>query len=279
MNLDLSLDFLRVVEPAAIACAHTMGQSDRHNSDQVAVEAMRRELDSVPIDGTVVIGEGERDEAPMLYIGEKVGMANRSQIAGGYTAVDIAVDPLEGTNLCATGAPNAIAVLAASSKGGLLHAPDLYMEKLIVGPNSKDVVDLDAPVKDNLGAITKTLGRPISDLVVIVLDRPRHEHLIEDIRSAGARIILIGDGDHRFQQDIPRQGSGVWGPRDLRRDGRHRRHPDEGGQILRRWHENRLTGDADGASPGSIHRQHSCRARGQRCEAAFLTGRLRESGV
>ena len=209
MNLDLSLDFLRVVEQAAIACAHTMGQGDRHRSDQVAVEAMRRELDSVPIDGTVVIGEGERDEAPMLYIGEKVGMAHRSHVAGEYTAVDIAVDPLEGTNLCATGAPNAIAVLAASSKGGLLHAPDLYMEKLIVGPNSKDVVHLDAPVKDNLGAIAKTLGRPISDLVVIVLDRPRHERLIEDIRSAGARIRLIGDGDLSAGITAAVVGSGV----------------------------------------------------------------------
>ena len=140
MDADLSLEFLRVVEQAAIACAHTMGQGDRHKSDQVAVEAMRKVMDSVPIDGTIVIGEGERDEAPMLYIGEKVGMAHalRGSAAGGFPQVDIAVDPLEGTNLCATGAANAIAVLAASSKGGLLHAPDLYMEKLVVGPSSKD---------------------------------------------------------------------------------------------------------------------------------------------
>ena len=135
MESDLSLEFLRVVEQAAIACAHTMGQGDRHGSDQAAVEAMRRELDTVPIDGTIVIGEGERDEAPMLYIGEKVGLAGK---ANGdrrtYDKVDIAVDPLEGTNLCAIGAPNAIAVLAASDEGGLLHAPDLYMEKLVVGP-------------------------------------------------------------------------------------------------------------------------------------------------
>src|SRR5688572_26736709 len=137
LDSDLSLDFLRVVEQAAIACAHTMGQGDRHNSDQVAVEAMRKEMDSVPIDGTIVIGEGERDEAPMLYIGEKVGMAARTSDAGGHPAVDIAVDPLEGTNLCALGAPNAIAVLAASERGGLLHAPDLYMEKLVVGPSSR----------------------------------------------------------------------------------------------------------------------------------------------
>src|SRR4051794_3232617 len=127
MDSDLSLDFLRVVEQAAIACAHTMGQGDRHKSDQVAVEAMRQALGSVPTDGTIVIGEGERDEAPMLYIGEKVGLAARGRMSSAdLPAIDIAVDPLEGTNLCATGAPNALAVLAASGKGGLLHAPDLY---------------------------------------------------------------------------------------------------------------------------------------------------------
>src|SRR5712671_6096965 len=186
MNSDLSLDFLRVVEQAAIACAHTMGQGDRHKSDHVAVEAMRQTMDTVPIDGTIVIGEGERDEAPMLYIGEKVGMAHalRGSAAGGFPQVDIAVDPLEGTNLCATGASNAIAVLAASTKGGLLHAPDLYMEKLVVGPSSKNHVSLDAPVGDNLKAIARCLGRDVDDLVVIVLDRPRHEKLIEDIRAA-----------------------------------------------------------------------------------------------
>jgi fructose-1,6-bisphosphatase class II len=197
MDSDLSLEFLRVVEQAAIACAHTMGQGDRHHSDQVAVEAMRKVMDSVAIDGTIVIGEGERDEAPMLYIGEKVGQAHAlaKGVAGSFPQVDIAVDPLEGTNLCATGAANAIAVLAASNKGGLLHAPDLYMEKLVVGPSSKNHVSLDAPVKDNLKAMAKCLGRAIEDLVVIVLDRPRHEKLVEDIRSAGARIRLIGDGD------------------------------------------------------------------------------------
>ena len=189
MDSDLSLEFLRVVEQAAIACAHTMGQGDRHKSDQVAVEAMRKVMDSVPIHGTIVIGEGERDEAPMLYIGEKVGMGVR------FTEVDIAVDPLEGTNLCATGAPNAIAVLAASNRGGLLHAPDLYMEKLVVGPSSKDDVSLDAPVHENLRAIARCLGRSVEDLVVIVLDRPRHEQLISEIRATGARIRLIGDGD------------------------------------------------------------------------------------
>jgi fructose-1,6-bisphosphatase II / sedoheptulose-1,7-bisphosphatase len=184
---DLFLEFVRVVERAAIACARTMGQGDRKYADQVAVESMRTEMESVDIDGTIVIGEGERDEAPMLYIGEKVGK-------GGYP-VDIAVDPLEGTNLCATGAPNAIAVLAASEKGGLLNAPDIYMEKLVVGPSSKGKVDLNAPVEDNLKSIAKALDREVHDLVVIVLDRPRHERLIADIRKAGARIRLIGDGD------------------------------------------------------------------------------------
>jgi len=198
MESDLSLEFLRVVEEAAIACGHTMGQGDRHKSDQVAVEAMRRVMDTVPIDGTIVIGEGERDEAPMLYIGERIGLAHALDgrgLAQGFPQVDIAVDPLEGTNLCATGAANAIAVLAASNKGGLLHAPDLYMEKLVVGPSSKDAVSLDAPVHDNLKAIARCLGRSVEDLVVIVLDRPRHEKLIGEIRATGARIRLIGDGD------------------------------------------------------------------------------------
>jgi len=184
---DLFLEFVRVVERAAIAAARTMGQGDRKYADQVAVDAMRKEMESVDIDGTIVIGEGERDEAPMLYVGEKVGK-------GGYP-VDIAVDPLEGTNLCATGAPNAIAVLGASEKGGLLHAPDIYMEKLVVGPSSKGKVDINAPVEDNLKVIAKSLDREVHDLVVIVLDRPRHERLIADIRKAGARIRLIGDGD------------------------------------------------------------------------------------
>ena len=208
LDSDLSLDFLRVVEQAAVACAHTMGQGDRHKSDQVAVEAMRREMDSVPIDGTIVIGEGERDEAPMLYIGEKVGSGSHGDGAS-FPQVDIAVDPLEGTNLCATGAPNALAVLAASEAGGLLHAPDIYMEKLVVGPSSREVVDLDAPVKYNLRAIAQSLGRKVEDLVVIVLDRPRHEQLIADIRATGARIRLIGDGDLSAGITAAVVGSGV----------------------------------------------------------------------
>jgi fructose-1,6-bisphosphatase class II len=210
MSSDLSLEFLRVVEQAAIACAHTMGQGDGHKSDQAAVETMRKVLDSVPIDGTIVIGEGERDKAPMLYIGETVGLAaHQERTIPGLPEVDIAVDPLEGTNLCATGAPNALAVLAASDRGGLLHAPDLYMEKLVVGASSKDAVSLDAPVAENLRAIAKCLGRDVEDLVVIVLDRPRHEQLIQDIRATGARIRLISDGDLSAGIAAAVVGSGV----------------------------------------------------------------------
>ena len=194
MEEQLSLEFLRVVENAAIAAARTMGFGDGHKADEAAVEAMRKTMDQVEMDGTIVIGEGERDKAPMLYIGEKVGLATHAPKSL-FPSVDIAVDPLEGTNLCATGAPNAIAVLAASERGGLLHAPDLYMDKIIVGPSCKGAVDLDAPVADNLKAVAKRLDRDVEDLVVIVLDRPRHEKLIADIRAAGARIRLIGDGD------------------------------------------------------------------------------------
>ena len=207
MDAGLSLDFLGVVEPAAIACAHTMGQGDRHHSDLVAVEAMRKKMDAVPMDGTIVIGEGERDEAPMLFIGEKVGKALHD--AGAYPAIDIAVDPLEGTNLCATGSPNAIAVLAAAERGGLLHAPDLYMEKLVVGPSCKDAVSLDAPVAKNLGAIAECLERKVEDLVVVVLERDRHATLIEEIRAVGARIRLITDGDLSAGISAAVVGSGV----------------------------------------------------------------------
>jgi fructose-1,6-bisphosphatase II len=193
MEGELSLEFVRVVEEAAIEAARTMGRGDRHLADQAAVEAMRHVLDTVPMAGKVVIGEGERDEAPMLYIGEKVGL--KKEYSETVPEIDIAVDPLEGTNLCATGAAGAIAVLAASEHGGLLHAPDCYMEKIVVGPAAKGAVDLDAPVKDNLRAIARRLEREVQDLVVVVLDRPRHEKIIADIREAGARIRLIGDGD------------------------------------------------------------------------------------
>jgi len=188
---DLSLEMLRVVEEAAIASARTMGMGDAKSADHAAVESMRRSMDTLAIDGTIVIGEGERDEAPMLYIGEKVGTGS----VGTPITVDIAVDPLEGTNLCATGGAGSITVLAASERGGLLHAPDCYMEKIVVGPAAKGSVDLDAPVKHNLKAIARRLQRGVDDLVVVVLDRPRHAQLIADIREAGARIRLISDGD------------------------------------------------------------------------------------
>jgi fructose-1,6-bisphosphatase class II len=193
---ELSLDFLRVCEAAAIAAARTMGQGDRKYSDHVAVEAMREVMDTVPMRGRVVIGEGERDEAPMLYIGEEVGGGfGVGEVAGFCPEVDIAVDPLEGTNLCALGGNNAIAVLAAAERGGLLNAPDIYMDKIVVGPSCRGVVDIDAPVKDNLKNIARRLGRDIEDLTVIALDRSRHKKLIADVREAGARIRLISDGD------------------------------------------------------------------------------------
>jgi fructose-1,6-bisphosphatase II len=189
---DLSLEVLRVVEQAAIESARTMGMGDADGADKAAVESMRATLDTIGIEGTIVIGEGERDKAPMLYIGEKVGAAKGND---GAMKVDIAVDPLEGTNICASGAGGAITVLAASEHGGLLHAPDCYMEKIVVGPAAKGSVDLDAPVKHNLKSIARRLQRGVDDLVVVVLDRPRHQQLIADIRDAGARIRLISDGD------------------------------------------------------------------------------------
>jgi fructose-1,6-bisphosphatase class II len=192
---ELSLDFLRVCEAAAISAARTMGQGDRKYSDHVAVEAMREVMDTVPMRGRIVIGEGERDEAPMLYIGEEVGGGFDGGEEMAWPEVDIAVDPLEGTNLCALGANNAISVLAAAERGGLLNAPDIYMDKIVVGPSSRGVVDLDAPVKENLRNIARRLGREIEDLTVIALDRPRHKKLISDVRDAGARIRLISDGD------------------------------------------------------------------------------------
>jgi fructose-1,6-bisphosphatase II len=210
MDTDLSLEFLRVVEQAAIGAAHTVGHADRNKADKAAVEAMRHTLDTVPIDGTIVIGEGERDEAPMLYIGEKVGRANGRRADGeSYPKVDIAVDPLEGTNLCCTGAPNALAVLAASDEGGLLHAPDLYMEKLVVGRDAKHAVFLDAPVAHNMRGIAHALQRRVEDLIVCVLDRPRHDTLIGEIRATGARIKLIRDGDLSAGIAAAVAGSGV----------------------------------------------------------------------
>lgn len=204
---NLALEFVRVVEQAAIAAGRTMGQGDRPLADQAAVQAMRRAFENVPIGGTIVIGEGERDEAPMLYIGERVGAAPPDGIE--YPGIDIAVDPLEGTNLCATGAPGSIAVLAASEPGGLLHAPDCYMEKIVAGPACRGALDIDAPVVENLKSIASCLDRSVKDLVIIVLDRPRHQRLIEDIRAAGARIRLIGDGDLSAGIAAAVRGAGV----------------------------------------------------------------------
>ena len=189
----LELGFVGVTELAAVAAAHTMGRGERKHSDRVAVEAMREELARLPIAGRIVIGEGERDKAPMLFVGEEVGGIEQG---GDGPHVDIAVDPLEGTNLCATGEPGAIAVLAASEKGGLLFAPDVYMDKIVVGPTAVDApIHLDAPVAENLRHLADAYGREVSDMTIVVLERDRHQQLIADIRQAGARIRLIGDGD------------------------------------------------------------------------------------
>ena len=207
---NLVYNFLRVVELAAIEAARTMGRGERKYSDQVAVEKMRTEMDAMPMNGRIVIGEGERDEAPMLYIGERVGIGVHHETPTiPYPEIDIAVDPLEGTNLCATGAPNAIAVLAAAERGGLIHAPDVYMQKLVVGPAAKGAVDIDAPVKDNLRAIARRLNRDVEDLVIVVMDRPRHQKLVADIKAAGARIRLITDGDLSAGISAAVGGSGV----------------------------------------------------------------------
>jgi fructose-1,6-bisphosphatase class II len=221
----LEQDFIRVTEQAAIAAAKTMGYGNRRHSDQVAVEAMRREMDSLPMSGRVVIGEGERDKAPMLYVGEELGAGRQAARSGGadqtaraggadqsarlFPEVDIAVDPLEGTNLCALGAPDSIAVLAASERGGLLHAPDIYMDKIVVGPTARGHVDIDAPVAENLRNIAAAFGRQISHLTIVVLDRERHQQLVADIRQAGARIRLIPDGDLSAGISAAVRGTGV----------------------------------------------------------------------
>ena len=265
MESDLSLEFLRVVEQAAIACAHTMGLGDGKRSDHAAVEAMRRELDRVPIDGCIVIGEGERDEAPMLYIGERVGLANVWRASGraglGPPQIDIAVDPLEGTNLCATGAPGAIAVLAASERGGLLHAPDLYMEKLVVPSPAKNAVDIDAPVADNLQAIARALERRGG--------RSRHR---------GARPAPTREADRRHP-GRRRQDSADWRRRPFRRDSRGRRRhrrarghghrwcargrAHRGGDAVPERRDLRAAGRANrgggGALPGHGDRRHETR--------------------
>lgn len=198
----LSQEFLRVTEEGALGAARWMGQGDNERADQAAVEAMRRTLDDVDVAGTIVIGEGERDKAPMLFIDERVG-------SGRGPAVDIAVDPVEGTNLVARGVPNALAVIAASDRGGLLHAPDTYMEKLIVGPPAAGKVSLDYPVSANLQIIADALNRRIQDITVVILERPRHQQLIQEVREAGARIMLIPDGDVSAAISVAVSGTGV----------------------------------------------------------------------
>ncbi|MGI5879664.1 MAG: class II fructose-bisphosphatase [Syntrophomonadaceae bacterium] len=188
MERELALEFARVTEAAALAAACWVGKGNKEAADGAAVTAMRAMFDTVSVDGLVVIGEGEMDEAPMLYIGERVGM-------GVPPAVDIAVDPLEGTNIVARGLTGAIAVLAAAPRGSLLHAPDMYMEKIAVGAECKGRVHLEAPVRENVRQVARALGKLVSEVTVVVLDRPRHEQIIEDIRRVGARIKLITDGD------------------------------------------------------------------------------------
>jgi fructose-1,6-bisphosphatase II len=188
MDRNLALEFVRVTEAAAIASARLMGRGDRDGADQAAVDAMRKALNSMHMDGTVVIGEGERDEAPMLYIGEKVGDGHGPKI-------DIALDPLEGTNLCATGAPNSIAVLAAAEDGNFLHAPDTYMDKIAVGPGAIGAIDITKSPTENLLSVAKMKKCEVSDLTVVILERTRHEDLINEVRKSGARIKLITDGD------------------------------------------------------------------------------------
>ena len=201
MNRELSLEFVRVTEAAAIACGHLVGRGDKNGADGLAVDAMRAAFDTVNIKGTVVIGEGEMDEAPMLYIGEEVG-------AGG-PEVDIAVDPIEGTNLVAKGQNGAIAVIAIAPRGCLLHAPDMYMDKIAVGPRAKGCIDINAPMSENLARVAKAMDRKVSDLNVVLLDRERHYGLMDEIRKAGARISLITDGDVNPIVECCIEGSGV----------------------------------------------------------------------
>jgi len=190
VDRNLALEVVRVTEAAALASARLMGRGDLVAADRAAVEAMRKAFAGVAIDGEVVIGEGERDEAPMLYIGEKVGRGGE-----GALEVEIAVDPLEGTALCASGAPNALSVVAMGEKGRLLRAPDVYMEKIAVGRGARGAIDLRRSPTENLRRIADALGKYVEDLTVVILDRPRHERLVREVREAGARIKLIGDGD------------------------------------------------------------------------------------
>ena len=203
MDKLITVDAVAATEAGAIAAARLMGRGDRMGADRAAVEAMRKAMDEADISGTIVIGEGERDKAPMLFIGEQVGNSDAA------VSVDIAVDPLEGTNLVATGSPNATAVLAAAEPGGLMHAPDTYLQKLIVGPQVAGQVSIDDPIEKTLATIADRLGRKVWDITVVILDRPRHEQLILEVREAGARIKLIGDGDLTAGISVAVSGTGV----------------------------------------------------------------------
>ena len=202
MDRNLALELARVSEAAALACGRWVGKGNKIAADEAATDAMRRTLDALDITGTVVIGEGEMDEAPMLYIGEKLGN-------GSSPEVDIAVDPLEGTNLCAKGINGAIATIALAPKGGFLHAPDMYMEKIAVGPAASGVIDINASPSENLTRIAEAKACNIEDLTVVLLDRPRHDKAIAEIRQAGARIHLIPDGDVAAAIAAAVEGSGI----------------------------------------------------------------------
>jgi fructose-1,6-bisphosphatase II len=202
MDRNRALELVRVTEAAALSCGRWVGKGDKTSADQAATEAMRRSLESIEISGTVVIGEGEMDEAPMLYIGEKVGSGNGQE-------VDIAVDPLEGTNICAKGLSGSIATIALAPRGGFLHAPDMYMEKIAVGPGGKGAIDINLPPAENLKRVAGAKGCHIEDLTVVILDRPRHDKMVSEIRKAGARIHLISDGDVAPAIAAAVEGSGV----------------------------------------------------------------------
>ncbi|MBF8250951.1 MAG: Fructose-1,6-bisphosphatase, GlpX type [Deltaproteobacteria bacterium] len=204
MDRNLALEVVRVTEAAALASARLMGRGDEKAADQAAVDAMRTAFNSINMCGTVVIGEGERDEAPMLYIGEKVGNACMNG-----AEIDIALDPLEGTTLTATGGPNALSVIAIASKGNFLHAPDTYMEKIAVGPRAKGAIDITKSPTENLKNIAKALRVYVEDMTVVILNRPRHQKLIDEVRAAGARIKLIPDGDVSAAIATAKEGSGV----------------------------------------------------------------------
>ncbi len=190
MDRNLALEFVRVTEAAALASARWVGRGDEKAADAAAVDAMRKAFDGITMDGTVVIGEGERDEAPMLYIGEKVGSQQ-----GDAPVLDIALDPLEGTTICATGGVGSISVIAVAEQGKFLHAPDTYMDKIACGPGAKGVIDIDKSATENIHNVAKALDKAVNDITVVILNRPRHEGLIAEARKTGARIHLIGDGD------------------------------------------------------------------------------------